>query len=563
MYVTSLPEQQECLYKLMESIQQKLKTSPEHLLFCKQYLPVYKKCIASILPYDLCKYCDQLLISIEKKNEKIKKAYKEKEWNIDQHRIDLEYYKKPNITISNNGHYFAYSFSKKNYSYERKSCIHMMRVLEKTSTEMSTLKNKEFIHFSPDSAYYIVEHSQGATLNYFSSPLSNNNPYLITKDNPNLATKYHTSLQAKKIIISNNSKYILLPREPQSFEQPFNYYELWVIDTQGIPQETPLKNTYGHPLLSNQGAVIFHPDNQHIMYHDRWDDLELYNIETKQQKTIFKRKDDYNNRADYLTDPIITPDNKKLLLKRKKYCSDEEDYILFNIETTDDVKPVIIPPQSCHKKEWPKESNLPILYIPHNNMFTHITNEGNRLNLLNEKTEVIASHKAKEGTYITALAVDSTGYYVASGYSDGTIMIWNVFSKNPECYEKIFINNDGPITSLTFGDNQLLLSQSISHTITYEYTEHIKYQYGSAILWDIHGNKIIDFGDNLTSIMSPNGKTIVTVPVTQPHVKYYNLHDVHLSSYTLDENTLQDLCNKKNKLTLAQLYELVHATTDC
>jgi WD40 repeat protein len=513
--------------------------------------------MASILPYDLCKHCDLLFIS--DKNKKIKEAYKEKKWNIDQY-IDIRHERLPNLIMSNNGHYFAYSFLQK-YTFKHEHCMYLVKILDNRCSEMSHLKNKEFIHFCPDSTYYIVEHPQGATLNYFSSPLSEKNPYLIANDNPCLMTKYHTLLGlAKDIVISNNNKYILLPKRGN----PCDYYELWAIDAQGMPQEIPLKNKYGHHLLRTfGGAVMFHPDNQHIMYNDHAAQLQLYNIETEQQKLITQREPGYSGNVSYLKDPVITPDNKKLLLKGKSDSYNKHNHLLFNIETVDTtIKSVIIPQQSCHQKQRPEESDLPILYIPHNNMLTHITDEGNTLNLLNENAQVVATHKAEKGTYITVLAVSSTGYYLAAGYSDGTIMIWNLFSKNPEYYEKIFMKNDGAITSLTFGDNQLLLSQSASHIIKWEYQDTIKYQYGSAIVWDIHGNKIIDFGDNiLKSIMSPNGKTIALVSI--PNTKSLYQDRVSLSSYTLDENMLQNLCNEKNELTLAQLYDLIHATTNC
>ncbi len=504
----------ECLIYGECSIYDKIDTNNECFLLYKQYLPFYKKCIASILPLEICKQID--LFSALLKNKKIKETYRKKIIETQKfYNRDI-----PNLTISKNGHYFSHNIFYRMGDYQ----IKLRATKDDKFGYNITTDARTPLYFSPNNKYCIVRESDGI---FFYN--------LITSARRSLIKSKQTCFG---ITISDDGQHILCEGR-NKIAQSTPIYKLWTLDAHGIPQTIPLKNNF-HSM-----NVIFHPDNKHIIHNTCGDELRLYNLETSDD-TIIASKCNANI---YLFNNLTrTPDNKKILAQPIiEQCSG--NYILFNIENLDNVTSVTTPQQSfCAGQD------LPVIYIPHKNMLTHITNQSRTLEILDEKLNIIASHTTTEGIYITALAVDNNGNYLAAGYSDGTIMIWNLFSSNPKKFEKIFVANKGLIKSLTFSENHLLFSQSTSG----EYWGNIAPN--TATLWDIHGNEIINFGDNIiNSIISHNGKTIVIISAQfeqNDKDTTYNWNNfLTLATYQLDETALQYTQN--NDLTLAQLAMLL------
>ncbi len=497
---------------VLEKIYHKAYTNNECFLLYKQYLPFYKKCIASILPLEICKQID--LFSALLKNKKIKETYIKKiiETKESYNRF------MPNLTISRDGHYFSHDIFYRMGDYQ----IKLRATKDDQFGYDFTPDTRTPLYFSPNNKYCIVDESDGI---FFYNRVT---------------SARHLLLKQKQtcfvITISDDSQHILF--EGRDIMQSIPKYKLWTLDAHGIPQTIPLQDNLYHSM-----NVIFHPDNKHIIHNTCGDKLCLYNLETSNETIIAPS---CNENICYFNELTLTSDNKKILAEP---IFNPGNYILFNIENLDNVTSVTIPQQS-----FCQDQNLPVVYIPHKNMLTHITNQSRTLEILDEKLNIIASHTTTEGIYITALAVDNSGNYLAAGYSDGTIMIWNLFSSNPKEFEKIFVASKGLIKSLTFSENHLLFSQSTSG----EYWGTIAP--GTATLWDIHGNEIINFGDNIiNSIISHNGKTIVIISAQfeqNDKDTTYNWNNfLTLATYQLDETALQYTQN--NDLTLAQLAMLL------
>jgi WD40 repeat protein len=486
-----------------------------------EYVLLYKAHIARNLPHDICKHIDYLyaqLKNIGRKETFIKPKTAREPW------INRRYDEwRPHLTISNDGHYVAHTISKN------------PELLHTESHNLTTQIYSGYrapLCFSPNNKYYIVKDTHGIYLSH----LPHITRYELTTQ------KYNTCFG---ITISNDSQHILFEGR-DAMQQSTPSYLLWTLDADGIPQKTHLKDN-----LLHSWAVIFHPDNNHII-HSQWADrLRLYNIATTEDIIISPKRDENVFCIDALT---ITPDNKTIIAKTNlKKLDTQPGYILFNIEDINNVTAITLPQQSCHK-----DAELLVLSIPHKKIVTHVTNEGKTLRLLDHNAQLLASHDAKENTYITALTVDRTGSYLAAGYSDGTIMIWNLFSSNPECWDKICKRDYYPITSLTFTDNQLLFSQSRA--------QEPNSMIGTATLWDIYGNEIMNnLGYNIVeSIISPNGKTINVVTTTlqwQPEqasicdhlftLTTYYQKDELLAQYDYDGPNLAQLSrliNEKYKL---------------
>ncbi len=488
------------------------RSKEKYISFYKNYLPLYTKCIATILPEDVFQHINDLYTKLA-----FSKIIGSKSTS-----------NMPTLAISNDGHYYTHNIP----LWHPKS--------QHNITLVMNTNNERFIDTLPSASSEVI--------------YSPNNEYCVLINHPdkyksdisfyNIAQKRHVPLTQKAmeraIIISNDSKYILVKQKHPQF--PPCEYKLWAIDAQGIPQEKTLKKK-PHPcddlnILYAARSVIFLSDNEHIIYNDRQNQLQFCDIATQRSEIITPRSNIYEYKFHSLENPVITTDNKRLLLKRYYLDPSKYDYALFNLETLKDIEPIIIPPQSCHDAE------LPILSIPHKHIFTYITDKGCTLHIIDEKGQTVASHNTENDSYITTLAVDSTGNYLASGYSNGTIMIWNLSNNNPTKYTKIFKKNKGSIISLTFNDNQLLLSHALSR-ITHTdvvvnpdsyHTRRQTYMDGSAILWDMYGNKIINFGDNIIkSVMSRNGKSIIVISIEPSGYTMYE-PTLTLKQYTFHEN---------------------------
>jgi WD40 repeat protein len=503
----------------------------KYLLFCKQFLPIYKKCIAHVLPLDICKHIDITYSLINNKiiNENCLPS-------IEIYGKSLNGYK-PHLTISNNGHYFSHDIAYKDSHYFSHDITYK---LGDSKTKLRNIQTNQEI--------YSVYASSGDPVVYFSP----NNEYCVIKG-PFKSYLYNISQRNEHLLnndtcygitISNNSQYILIEGRHE-MAQSTPTYTLWTLDAQGIPHPTPLKNDLYHSM-----AVAFHPDNKHIIHNTCRDILNLYTIATQEDKEITSGYDENVYCIKTLT---FNSDNTRIIAKTDLNDYGKYGHILFNIENLDNVTSITLPPQSCHKKKY-----ISAMCIPHKNMLTHITNEGRTLELLDENAQVITAHHAKEKTYITTLAVDSTGNYLAIGHSDGTIIIWHLYNVKTHKNEKFKATSNGVIKTLTFGENNLLLSQSTLGKAwdTLEPTPTS----GAAILWDIYGNKIIDSKDTIvTSIMSPNGKSIITIElkliwndkVLIPNWRKY----LYVNVYKLHHHKIKQICKEqKNSLTLTHMF---------
>jgi WD40 repeat protein len=483
-----------------------------YLLLCKQFLPIYKKCITHVLPFDICKHIDITYAQLW--NKEIKKSF------ITTTLGPVEFSNTPNLTISNDGHYFTHDIPLTVHDDKFK----LMNREHNTIHHINSEYNKP-VYFSPNNEYCIIkDNTETYFYNFFTDQLTS----LIEKE----------TQQCFGITISNDSQYILFEGRDK-ISQSVPIYKLWSLDAQGIPEQIPLKDDLYHSMI-----VMFHPDSKHIIHNAYKDKLYLYNLETSDNKKITSK----HNKDVFCIDKLtFNRNNTRILAETDLREYGNYGLTVFNIEDLNNVTSITLPPQSCHK-----EKNIPAMCIPHKNMLTHITNEGRTLELLDENSQVITAHYAKEKTYITTLAVDNSGNYLAAGHSDGTIMIWNIFSSNPTEYEKIFMKSNGTITSLTFSDNQLLLSASdkFENLGIERYTKC-----GNVILWDVYGNQIINFGDNIVnSIISPNGKTII---ITSQGFNSISRHyNITLLQYTLNKKALKNTQIKE--LTLAQLSMLMN-----
>jgi WD40 repeat protein len=489
------------------------------------YKYVYKKEIVRSLPLDVCNHIDHLYALL--RNKTIRESLIK--------TTGMQGYKK--LFISNNGHYYAYA---NDYNIE-------LRDIEQSNIigTFSSRTKKTPIYFSPSNDYCVIK--SGA------SPGIRQTTYLynfIQSQKHIITPKEH--YYCSGITISHDSKYVVYKDKNGGI---ISKYTPWILDDQGTPQEITLKNNY----FTSSRAVIFHPDSKHIIHNKYQGELYLYNLETGENKIIFHAK---NSNTDHIDKLTLISDNKKIIAEtrfKSDFSYDPHHYILFNIENLDNVTSVAIPQQSCDTKK-----QLPVMAIPYKNIITHIGDCGRTLQLLDDKTlQCITTHTTQEGVYITALAVDNSGNYLAVGYSDGTIMIWHLFSSDPAKYEKTCMQTkNGFIKSLTFSENQLLLSQSQSCDF-FDDKEAIPTP-GTAILWDIYGNEITHFGDNIVaSIMSPNGKTII---ITSAKLEWFDFghlalqipycqRDLTLTTYHQTDENLA-LCSQ-NGPTLTQLSKLI------
>lgn len=491
----------------------------------KNNLLLYKTCIAKILPLDLCSKIDATCVLL--KNEDIKKSFISHIIPRSQHSN----YARPHLTISNNGNYYCHNISYKHGDPTYK----LMRINNDTVMLKINSWNDKAIEFSPNSEYCIIKEVRGTAF------------YNLA--NQQMSEFFDKDKALQKIMISDDSHYILLEELKKG---NFNrlQYTLCTVNKNQAPQITPLhlgipelRSDQSHliDILTGSRAAIFHPDSKHIIHSHVYDQLELYNIESSQNKIIKKPSE----KDIFITKLSTTTDNKKIVANLLDTVKDRK--MVFNIANLDNVTSVMLQKEPC---------DLPFICIPHKDLVTNILYNRFILQLVDEKAELVASH-TNYSTKITTLAVNNTGDYLAVGYADGTIMIWDVSDINKYPNKKIIKKCNGSIKSLTFSDNQLLLSQSESGKFwdTREPTSTP----GNATLWDVYGNEIINFGDNIVnSIMSKNGKTIITISA---ELKW---NDIGILSSWYRYITLTTYHNKNlvdyvsnNEPTLSQLKKLI------
>jgi len=451
------------------------------LMRCYKNYLCYKHCITQILPIDLCKYIDDFSALVHR--EKIKKSFSKDIVVVES----KDNYSVPHLFVSNNGRYYCHNIP----YYLGDSGFRLMDI---NPDKLDLIKkfyawdNHKSMVFSPNSKYCIINEDKKTALYHFAN-----------QKKFNLRIQDYRDYYLHKIIMSNDSKYILL-EEFKNGNFSHCKYTLCTVDEKGIPTTIPLylgnsdlpkEKRYLLDLIAGSCTAVFHPDSKHIIHCPLSDRLDLYTIESSENKIIKPASKETNS-----IQTLSNAADKKIIANTW-----DATKILFDIENPDKIISKILPKQIT--------GTLPIICIPHKNLFTHMLLNTFPLQLINQEEKVVAT-QVIPGAAVTALATTITGDYLAVGYSNGTIMVWNLCNPDPEKFEKIYLKSKGIIEKLTFSDNQLLLSQSKSGEFwdTAEPTSTP----GTAILWDVHGNEIINFGNNIVnSIMSKNGKTIIIV----------------------------------------------------
>jgi len=242
-------------------------------------------------------------------------------------------------------------------------------------------------------------------------------PKLVISDNNNSFTRNISMPYGEetiyRFVIAPDKKNILIDYRTNLIPS-MPRYRLFKVNHKGELGGVYLKNN-----LTQASAVNFMPNNKQIIY-SKWDNtLHLYTIDTTgNSRQITFNGDDIIGNIINLT--CINDDRILAKTISKKYDTYHHGHVLFNIKDLDNVTSVILPEQSCHKKI------LPVLCIPYPKMFTHITDNGCTLQLLDEIMHTVASHTAPENSYISAIALDPEGKNLAVGHSNGTINIYQI-----------------------------------------------------------------------------------------------------------------------------------------
>jgi len=423
----------------------------------------------------------------------------------------------PELIMSNNGNYFIHNIR---YGFRNPEFKLYNTRNNKLEYEFSSEYRKP-AYFSPANNYVITREHKGTYL------------YDIkTQKNHLLLDRNKTSLD---MTMSDDGKYIL-NEERHPLAQSTAMYTLWKLDESNTPQKITLKND-----LLGSYSVLFHPDNEHILHNHA--NLHFYEITTQANLNLTPKLK--TNQKMFLAHHLtFSPDKTHILcdawIDDSKDC--QQRHALLNIQNLEQVIVKEIPAAS----PYPTTDPAP-LCTARTHLITHICNEGKTLQLLDENMHLIASHTTQENSYISALAIDHTGDYLASGYSDGTIILWDISHPHKRIHGKKLVGSQGIIKKLTFTENHLLLSQSKFGE--FWNTNNPCPTPGTAILWDTQGNQIINFGDSvLTSKISKNGKTVAVIDANldwQEHalipnwkifltLTCYNL-DVPIKTYTLKQ----------------------------
>lgn len=432
----------------------------------------------------------------------------------------------PKIYFNNDGKLFAHDVA-----FDFGSDITLCNTETHTQDYQFSSGSRHPIFFSPNGNYIISKETFGL---FLYNILTKKKHQLLDRDNSFVT-----------VSISDDSRYIINEGR-HHIMQSTPVYTLWKLDESNIPQPIALKNDLRH-----SHAVLFHPDNEHIIRTN--DDLYLYDIATHEDKKLTDNPETISlehrltfcpGKTHMLCDAFVQNcehGHWKALLKVKDYTN---------------ITPVLLPLQSFHQISRDKIQYIAPQHIPHKNLVTHITDKGKTLLLLDENATLVASHSTKDDTYISAIAADPHGNYLATGYSDGTITIWDL-SDTHHIRGKELTGSHGAVTKLTFTDNQLLLSQS-QYGEFWE-TDNPTATPGTAILWDVHGNQILNFGNAVVnSQISQNGKKIVVIDAGLHWNDQCVMHNwrtyLTVTSYNIDV--------KPKACTLKQALELFEKNED-
>lgn len=423
---------------------------------------------------------------------------------------------RPQIEISPDGTYFMHDFSLQPGTEDPLIKIYNA----KTKQEEHTWINTDFIrhqcaqqeiYFSPNNNFAIVVDLAQAVFFYDTK-----------RKKESLLLPFENHLQQKTIItISSDSKYILCQKD-----LPHNSLHgciLWCVDERNVPQKMVLGEVLKNKFFSCNQGPVFHPDNKHIMYANGTN-FYMYDIAAQEEHNMLP--DHANVYLCGLSSISISADKISVICtgnKGRRYrprsLSDPSDTFLFSIEKDGSISQAELPSSN--------NPNHSFFHIPNKNMIVRL--DWDHLRVLDEKGEVVASHKNLTDC-VSALAADKQGNYLVSGYSNGDLIIWDLSTCDKRIRGKKLIGSKLSIKSLTFTDNQLLLSCS--------QPEMWQQGTGEAILWDMQGNQVINFGNNIhTAKISENGTTIIIVrshESSKRTVECYNL-DVEVPILTLNQ----------------------------
>jgi len=417
--------------------------------------------------------------------------------------------------INRNGTYVIHNFCNESEKPE----IKLYNIETKENECLHQSKEEQQVYLSPDNKYIlIVDQYQGIYL------------YDIPTKQKNFL--YEPYNQETDISISNDSKHILM-RQLLPFKDYRIKYKLWHVNDDMIPQEVNSDNN----CLSASKLAIFHPDNKHI-FHLKEGKIYLYDIVKKTDKELNPHNIRNPIKKNYIFHDYLalSLDKKHIVSKiknpRNTSLSDHFNYVVLDIQNTENIPCTLLPPSY---KDY-----LSPLCIPHQDLIAYCSENKTLLQLLNKKQRLIASYARKEN-WISALASDKNGDYLACGYLDGLIVLWNVSDPQNRISNKKLVSLNVPIRHITFTDNQLLFAHSKSLLLTPTKNP------GQAILWDAQGNHIIDFGNSIYDAHINQNGTCITVIKTDMQSRN-SVKNLTLTCYNLNPQL--------PGLTLKQAYNL-------
>jgi len=392
-------------------------------------------------------------------------------------------YETPSLKITHDGYHFAH-----NILFDERQ-LRLWQIEKKPAEIQKTLSHydlKYAIYFSRSGRYCIVRGGK-RNLYPFVYDIPTNTQY------PLILPDYIDTI--RKIRISPNNKHIMICGLKENMDRRF---ALWSLDERNQPHPILLTAPIWDKFVAD---TIFHSDNKHLICNFYAKKLSLCSLAKPDELTHETKTND----KDYfsLLELVTTTDGNYVLAKSTSNKNIPD--MLFSLCENTQMPPVAIPHQSQQQRPWVKNR-----YIPHKQLFTHIINNGTTLQLLDTNMEVVAHHSTKIGAQIRALAVEPTGDYIASGYSDGTVIIWDLTRIKSRIIGTKITVPGGPIRSLMFSANQLLLCQT-GKKIWNNFSDELEAQASTALLCDVNGNTIIDFGPTIASIMSKKGNRIITI----------------------------------------------------
>lgn len=393
------------------------------------------------------------------------------------------------LKITHNGHHFVH-----NPHFDYGSFLHLWKTTKEPVEIAKIFSGYDVnyaIHFSPNGAYCIIMRKNET----FIHDIATGKEHALTLPD------YFDNIQ--KLRISPDSKH-LMTYGIEGTNGLFRRFALWSLDENNNPHPIPLTSSYWEWFVAD---ALFHPDNKNLICNFNAKKLSLCPIATPNEKDINNIEIECNKDYLYVRKLTQTGDDKYVLAKSsgRKHSPD----MLFSLHEETQVPPIAMPNLLPNRAGcWIKNR-----YIPHKQLFTHIIDCGTTLQLLDSTMQLVAHHSTKNGAYICALAVESTGNYLASGYSNGTVIIWDLTTMDNRIIGTKITVPGGEVRSLTFGTNQLLLCQT-GKTLWPDCSRKTEPLISTALLCDIHGDTIMDFGLTIASIMSKKGNRIVTISET-------------------------------------------------